>query len=69
MSTAKRRRVGFAPFHAGPPGSLRSPPSPFGGGMKLKRHLVAALEHEDLARLVGRRDLEAEPLDDLARLA
>src|SRR6185503_601590 len=31
-------------------------------------HLVAALEHQDLARLVGRRDLQPQPLDDLARL-
>ena len=30
-------------------------------------HPVAALELEDLARLVGRGDLEAEALDDLAR--
>src|SRR5256885_3043173 len=31
-------------------------------------HLVAALEHQDFARLIGRRDLEAEALDDLTRL-
>src|ERR1041384_3591613 len=34
----------------------------------LQIHLVAALEHQDLARLVGGRDLQAQPLDDLARL-
>src|SRR4029079_5018245 len=31
-------------------------------------HLVAALERQDFARLVGRGDFEAEALDDLAHL-
>src|SRR6516165_10967984 len=35
----------------------------------LERDLVGALEREDLARLVGRGDLEPQPFEDLARHA
>src|SRR5947207_8097598 len=44
--------------------------APFGPGTtsKSKIHPVPALEHQDFARLIRRRDFQSQPLDDLARL-
>jgi hypothetical protein len=36
--------------------------------IELERDVIGALEPEDRARLIGRRDLKTQPFDDVARL-
>src|SRR6185503_6952657 len=50
-----------------PPLGVRPLSPRYGSDPELEVHPVSALQLQDRARLVRRGDLEAEPLDDLAR--
>ena len=64
-----RGRVGFLCFSEAPPGSLRSPPSPFGGGIGTERYSRARLSLSAFATtLTDESAMAAAPITGESRM-